>query len=283
MSFSFCVLGSGSRGNSTLLAFESDGAARFALIDAGLSPRMTRTRLAPLGVRLEDITDILVTHFDTDHFYHGWLKPIRQHGMNLHLHRSHRSRALQAGLSGREMSLFTDSFDLTDGVRVDPFMLAHDELGVVGFVIEHDERRLGFATDLGRLPESLFERFTGLHALALESNYDRQMELAADRPAYVKQRVMGGLGHLSNEQSLEAAMRIAQRGRLSHIVPLHLSHQCNDPRLIKRLYAEHAPHLLDCLTISNQRHPTPMLHVSSADSDEHSRRQPRTGEQLSIL
>ena len=87
---------------------------------------------------------------------------------------------------------------------------------------------------------------------------------------------MGGAGHLSNEQSLDAVLEIAARSTLSHVVPLHLSRQCNSPTIVKRLYARRAPHLLDALTISSQRTPTPMLHVRAGA------RVPRSGEQLAL-
>ena len=59
-------------------------------------------------------------------------------------------------------------------------------------------------------------------------------------------------------------MSIAGRSRLEHIVLLHLSRQCNDPRLVQRLYAQRAPELLNRLTITSQHHPTPRLHVARA-------------------
>jgi hypothetical protein len=77
----------------------------------------------------------------------------------------------------------------------------------------------------------------------------------------LKRRIMGGLGHLSNEQSLEAVLDIAGRCDLGHVVLLHLSRQCNDPTIVRDLYAQRAPDLLGRLTITNQYEPTPVLHV----------------------
>jgi phosphoribosyl 1,2-cyclic phosphodiesterase len=261
MALSFCILGSGSRGNCTLLSFSTRGDERHVLIDCGLSMRATAARLAPLGLELDHVSDILITHFDWDHFQPAWVKRILRQGITIHLHRRHRAPALRHGLDGRQIRLFQQPFNLTEHTTVEPVHFAHDELGTVGFIIDHRGTRLGYATDLGRAGKVMLRHFVDLDALAIESNYDPEMELASDRPPFLKRRIMGGRGHLSNEQSIEAVLEIASRSALSHVVPLHLSRQCNDPRIIRRLYCERAPHLLDRLTISNQRRPTPLLRV----------------------
>lgn len=275
MSLSFCVLGSGSRGNATLLVH----GGRRCLIDAGLSPRMTKQRLAPLGVALEDLDAIVVTHLDTDHFHSGWVRAARTLGLPVHLHERHRARAVRQGLDGRAIALFTGAFEV-DGTRFRPELFAHDALGTVGFVIERDGARLGWATDLGRVPAWLPERFAGVHALAIESNYDPDMQRASPRPEQLKRRIMGGRGHLSNEQSLEAVLAIARTTALQHVVTLHLSQQCNTPRHVKRLYTERAGDLLDRLTISTQQIPTGTLRVVA---DGSSAPPPRVGEQMALF
>ena len=261
MSLSFCILGSGSKGNCTIMSMRSNGAERHALIDCGLSPRATQKRLAPLGLTLDDVADILVTHLDWDHFYGSWATQLQRRDITVHLHRRHRNRALTLGLDARCWKLFDGPFELDGGAAIEPLLFAHDALGAVGFVIEHGGVRLGHATDLGRVPELLLERFVNLHALSIESNYDRDMQLSSNRPAFLKRRIMGGAGHLSNEQALRAVTHIAGTSSLQHVAPLHLSEQCNDPRIVKKLYAERAPELLDRLTISSQREPTPQLRV----------------------
>jgi phosphoribosyl 1,2-cyclic phosphodiesterase len=162
--------------------------------------------------------------------------------------------------------------------RVEVTMLPHDELGTAGFAIDHGGVRLGYATDLGRVPETLLGRFEDLTALAIESNYDPHLQRASSRPAALKRRIMGGMGHLSNEQALEAVLHIAQRCKLRHIALLHLSRQCNDPAIVHGLFARRAPHLLGRLTITNQHEPTPLLHVES-----HPGEAPQAGRQIDFL
>jgi phosphoribosyl 1,2-cyclic phosphodiesterase len=279
---SFCVLGSGSAGNCTLVRLGDDGDARHVLIDAGLSPRQTALRLGPLGVDLDDISDILLTHIDHDHFHPGWRDPgSKRLAWTWRAARRYLRQARTAGLPARDTEPFDGTFEMQPGTRVEVTMLPHDELGSTGFVIEHDGARLGFATDLGRVPETLLERFENLAALALESNYDPQLERASSRPDFLKQRIMGGLGHLSNEQALEAVLRIAGRCDLRHIALLHLSRQCNDPAIVHDLFARRAPHLLGRLTITNQHEPTPLLHVEPPPDGPDGA--PRAGRQIDFL
>ncbi len=284
MSLAFSVLGSGSGGNCTLLSMSHDGETRFALIDCGLSVRDTRRRLGTLGVSLDDVADILLTHLDTDHFRPYWDKFATKRGVRIHVHARQHATALRCGVSGCNLHRFDEGFELDGAATVHAVHFAHDELGTVGFGINHNELRMGFATDLGRVPESLFDRFVDLHAVALESNYDRDLQLSSHRPWLLKKRIMGGRGHLSNEQSLEAIVRIDQQSQLSRVTVLHLSRQCNDPGLIQRLYNERAPHLCDRLTLTSQFHPTPLLEVVRGPQPApRPPRPPRQGEQLAIF
>ena len=156
-------------------------------------------------------------------------------------------------------------------LRARPYLMAHDSLGTVGYVLEANGVRLGFATDLGRVTEGLLGHLADVDALAIESNYDRSMQELSDRPVFLKRRIMGGAGHLSNEESLEAVLELARDVELTHVVPLHLSQQCNRPELITRMYAERAADLLDRLTVTNQHRATPLLEVVRARRREESR------------
>lgn len=267
---SFCVLASGSAGNCTLVMLHDEsaesGRACF-LIDAGLSPRRTAALLATLGVSLDEISEIVLTHLDTDHFYPGWIKMIAKRAalgrpLRMRVHRRHRNAAWRSGLTARETELFDDDLPLPAGALAEPVLLAHDDLGSVGFVIEHQRCRLGYATDLGTVPRTLLDRFVDLHALALESNYDRRMQEESGRPIFLQRRIMNGSGHLSNEQALEAVREIERRSRLGHIALLHLSRECNCPRHVAGLWKREMPHVMGRLTIASQHEPTPLLKVS---------------------
>ena len=261
MTLSLAVLGSGSGGNCSVVRLDGADPPRLLMIDAGLSMRQTRRRMARLGVEPGQITDLLLTHLDHDHLGHAWRQAVRNLGVTVHLHRQHLRAALDRGLTVDRISPFEDDFDLGDDARIEVVRLAHDELGTTGFVIEHGGGRLGWATDLGRVPKALRQRFVNLNALAIESNYDRAMQVASRRPPFLKRRIMGGRGHLENEQALEAVLHVAGTSRLVHLVLLHLSRQCNDPSLVRALWADRAPDMVDRLVLSHQHEPTAWLTV----------------------
>lgn len=278
MSISFSILGSGSSGNSTVVTLNGAQSPVHLLIDCGLSPRQTNKRLAQFDLTIDDISAILVTHFDTDHFHMGWPARLQDVKIAVHVHKRHRSTAGRACVPGRSLNLHDGRVKIDGAANsvIEGILLAHDDLGTCGFVIEHDGVRLGFATDLGIVPHYLHQHFVRLDAIALESNYDRDMQDRSARPAFLKRRIMGGRGHLSNDQALQAILQLADCCELQHIALLHLSRQCNCPRLVQKMYAERAGHLLGRLTITNQFEPTPMLRVerrqaSPSTTLEHSR------------
>ncbi len=264
MSLSFCVLASGSGGNCSVVVREDLRGRRCLLMDAGLSPRRTIRALADLGVKPGEIHGILLTHLDRDHFYPSWAKIAAREHIRIFAHRQQRTRLFKNGASMRHVKLFDDDFEIDRRTHVEIVRFAHDDAGSTGYVINHGGVRLGWATDLGRTTNALFDRFTQLDALAMESNYDRRLQVESGRPAMLKRRIMNGFGHLSNDESFRAVRRIAENSRLRRIVALHLSRECNSPSIVQRLYEQEAPELADRLTISAQDAPTPMLSVIPA-------------------
>jgi phosphoribosyl 1,2-cyclic phosphodiesterase len=247
------VLGSGSQGNASVVR----AGERLLLIDAGLSPKATRERMfAALRAMPEQATDLLLTHLDADHWRETWRRPLLRTSMRIHMHRSHLREALRLGVPETHAVPFDEHADLGDGLSFRACHLPHDDRGSTAYLIERccqrGVTRLGFATDLGRVPDQLVHHFSDLDCLAIESNYDHAMEEASDRPRFLKDRVMGGRGHLSNEESLAAALAVATKSDLQAIVLLHLSLQCNRVDIVERLWNERAGHLCDRLTIAEQ-------------------------------
>jgi phosphoribosyl 1,2-cyclic phosphodiesterase len=170
-------------------------------------------------------------------------------------------------------------FEALPRLHVQPIQLAHDRAGSHGFVIEGFGCRIGYATDLGHVPANLLQRFTNLDILALESNYDPQMQIESTRPWFLKNRIMGGAGHLSNQQAFEAIVRILDRMEKSmrrlpqHIVLLHRSLECNCPRLMRKIF-ERDERIAQRLTLAEQWERTGWLRTRSMRSC--------FGEQLSL-
>lgn len=257
-----CVLASGSRGNCSVLVVPDGGTRRVVLIDAGLSPRRTALLLSELGIALWEIDAILLTHLDTDHAHLTWSRHRRVHAP-IYLHASHRGKAERIGMCCDRVQMFSDSFILFDRVNVHPRLLHHDELGVVVYRFEiEDEQsqrrcRLGFATDVGRPSDDLIEHVFACDVLGIESNYCPKMQLASGRPEFLKRRIMGGSGHLSNDECLEVLRRAKPR---EHVVFLHLSQECNDPVLVGNLHHGSTYRA----TLSSQNTPTPWIWLTSS-------------------
>jgi len=223
------VLASGSSGNCSILR-TLEGCA---LIDLGLSPRRTRRLLGESGLEPEMIRDVLLTHLDHDHFHPGWARALPD-GWTLRPHRRHLGRARRAGALLHRTIPFDDGEAIPlPGAEAVAVRAAHDSLGAAAFRIETGAGSLGFATDVGRADGALVRHLRGVGLLAIESNYCPDLQAASPRPAFLKARITGGTGHLSNQESAEAARRIGA----ARVVLLHLSRQCNRP---ERASAAHA-------------------------------------------
>ena len=244
---SFLVLGSGSSGNCSLLCLNGT----WVMIDAGFSMKQTKERMRTHQLEIHDVRDVVMTHFDRDHFNPVWCKTFLQQGVRVHMHEHHVPRARRVGLDEACIVPFDTSLHL-HGTEVEALRFAHDALGTIGFIFDTGNVRFGFATDLGRVPKQLLDRFIDLDGIAFESNYDIAMQQMSNRPESLKNRIMDGEGHLSNEQSLAAICHIASESSLQHIVLLHLSRECNSPRIIQDLYLENLSHLHQRVTITSQ-------------------------------
>lgn len=288
MSIELCVLASGSSGNASLVRVDG----RAMLIDAGLGPRSIVKRLDGTGVSAADLNAILLTHLDRDHFAPTWAPVIAERRLPVYCAQRHvaqlyrairthgRVEPTQLRRQGLIRTFTGQPFPIDFGDHppvVQPFHLAHDRSGTVGYVIRNTRHRLAYATDLGAVPEALLEAMADVDLLAIESNYDVAMEANSPRPLHLKQRVMSGHGHLSNDQALEAVQAVFARSARPprHVVLLHLSRQCNCPKLLRRTYAPHAD-IAARLCLTSQHARTPWLHVDPAP------RQALPGEQMGL-
>ncbi|MCB9847663.1 MAG: MBL fold metallo-hydrolase [Phycisphaeraceae bacterium] len=234
-SSALCVLASGSRGNcSALVTRRADGSRDVVLFDLGLSPRRTRLLLSAHGVDLSDVRAALVTHLDSDHCHTGWIRG-RRGAFPLCLHESHAHSAARRGFFGLgDRMLGDDPSEIVEGVSASATIMSHDEMGVAAFRVSLPcGAELGYATDVGRPSPLLAQRLAGVDVLAIESNYCPYLQKTSQRPAWLKRRIMGGSGHLSNAQSAELVRAIAPRGR---VVLLHLSQECNRPEVALRAH-----------------------------------------------
>lgn len=230
MALRICILASGSSGNCTFVASENTA----LLVDAGLSAREIGRRLEGIGATVARLHGVCVSHEHGDHTV-GLRVLQERHGVPLFAN-SGTIDALKRDprMEGLRWQVFTtgQGFRIGD-LTVEPFSVPHDAYEPVGFVIGDGSVKVGVVTDMG-IPTTLVrERLRGCRALVVESNHDEQMLLNAERPWYLKQRIMGRQGHLSNQGA--AAMLAEIAGPHLHQVFLaHLSAECNDPDLARK-------------------------------------------------
>jgi phosphoribosyl 1,2-cyclic phosphodiesterase len=242
MSLSLSILASGSAGNCSVVR----GARAIMLIDCGIGPKTAAGRMRGLDIGIDEVGAICLTHLDRDHFNLNWVSTIIRQRILLFCHESRTDDLARLGGSAefaRQIRPFNgQNFFPVEGLGLTAIHLAHDELGSHGFLIKASGSRLGYATDLGRVDARLIRHFQGVDVLAIESNYDPQMQLSSGRPWFLKRRIMGGRGHLSNQDALAAVREILDQSQVrgrplpKHIILLHRSRQCNCPRLLRELF-----------------------------------------------
>jgi phosphoribosyl 1,2-cyclic phosphodiesterase len=223
----FASLGSGSRGNATLVA-EGDTCL---LVDCGFSIKETERRLERLGKQATELAGILVTHEHGDHI--SGVGPLaRKYKIPVWMTPGTHSVQNCGELSQLELFNSHESF-VIDGLEVRPFPVPHDAREPAQFVFSDGNRRLGLLTDTGSVTPHIMEQLNDCDALLLECNHDSDMLANSAYPYSLKQRVAGRLGHLSNEQ---AADLITQRGDtgLQHLVAMHLSEQNNTEAKVRQ-------------------------------------------------
>lgn len=238
-----CVLASGSSGNCSVIRTADE----VFLVDCGIGPRTTAQRLEGTGVTLSQVRSICLTHLDRDHFNPAWTAKLINNQIQVYCpgDRVHELMAVAADERLRSLVLpfKQDAFGPVPGVIAKSLRMAHDRTGSHAFHFSSEDGCIGYATDLGRVPETLVDHFCGVDVLAIESNYDPHMQRTSGRPLFLQKRIMGGGGHLSNAQALSAVKsifdRCTKRGKAlpQQVVLLHRSRQCNCPKLVLELFA----------------------------------------------
>ncbi len=218
-------LQSGSNGNC--LYVEAAGVR--LLFDAGISGKCAESRLASHGIDIRDVNALLISHDHTDHISHSGIFQ-RKYGMPVHVTKRTLSAAEQRKKLGKLHTVchFRPGSVLDfGGVRVETVPTTHDATEGVGFVVDDGTSRLGILTDLGHVFEGLSNVVSTLDAVFIESNYDPRMLAQGPYPAYLKARISGASGHISNA---ECARLILDHGRgLKWACLGHLSEQNNRP------------------------------------------------------
>ncbi len=222
-------LGSGSRGNATLVQYRDTT----LLVDNGFSLKQFMRRLDRLEIELDAIDAVLLTHEHRDHSG-GVERLCARHEIPLWTAVG-TARAIlspdfeyQRLLAGRAVTI--------GEIEVTPVTVPHDASEPLQFIFHQldNGKRLGILTDTGHITRHIVEAFSSLDALFLEFNYDAEMLASGPYPEMLKQRVGGNLGHLSNDQSIDL-LRQMDTGNLTWLIAAHISEKNNKPTIVDQL------------------------------------------------
>ena len=232
----FRSLGSGSTGNAALVEATSGGRTSRLLIDCGFALRHLDARLARLGLKASQIDAVFITHEHGDHI--GCAQALSRRD-RIPVWMSEGTWLATGGhdYEGR-VHFAGDGVDIAVGdLCIQPFTVPHDAREPLQLRCTDGARHLGVLTDLGHATPHVLERLEGLHAMLLEFNHDSELLANSAYPPFLKHRVGGNYGHLSNAAA-GAIAEAVHHGGLRHVVAAHLSEQNNRPDIVRRVMAE---------------------------------------------
>lgn len=234
MSLFITSLNSGSNGNCYYIG----NAQEAILVDAGISCRETEKRMGRLGLSIQKVKAIFVSHEHTDHIS-GISVLAKKYQIPVYF----TTQTLQnCKLNLEEYlieSFITYQTISIGGLVITAFPKLHDACNPHSFLITCLGITVGVFTDIGMACEQVVHHFSQCHAAFLEANYDDEMLENGSYPYHLKRRIRGGYGHLSNKQAL--ALFITNKPVfMSHLLLSHLSKNNNDPKLVQELFDNHA-------------------------------------------
>lgn len=231
---SIAFLGSGSSGNCAVVRCGRTA----VLLDAGLSPRETGRRMAALGVTLDDVSAVFVTHEHTDHARYAADLAVKR-GATVYATAGTAERARFPGPLFADVRTVRGGQDVTVGeLHVRVTTTPHDGVESVCYVFaDAAGKRIGVVTDLGHLSRGVADALADCDVLGLEANHDVDLLRDGPYPASLKRRILSDVGHLSNEAAA-AGLEAVVGARTRHVAVLHVSKQNNTPELARRAVAE---------------------------------------------
>ena len=230
MSLFISSLNSGSNGNCYYVGNHDEA----VLVDAGISCREIEKRMQRLGLRIENVKAVFVSHEHSDHIK-GLPVLIKKYHLPVYI----TARTMRNGGLNFEHQLLNTFYAhepvVIGGLSVTAFPKFHDASDPYSFVVSGNGICVGVFTDIGAPCKHLIKYFKQCHAAFLESNYDDDMLNNGGYPIFLKNRIRGGMGHLSNKQALE--LFITHRPDfMSHLLLAHLSKNNNCPDLVMNLF-----------------------------------------------
>nr|WP_295872441.1 MBL fold metallo-hydrolase [uncultured Chitinophaga sp.] len=232
MSLFITSLNSGSNGNCYYIGNGQEA----VLIDAGISCRETEKRMTRLGLSMTKVKAIFISHEHTDHI-RGVTVLAKKHQLPVYITQS----TLAGGNLALQRVMPFSAYQPVQvgGLTVTAFPKHHDAVEPHSFMVSGNQINIGIFTDIGAPCEHVLSHFRQCHAAFLEANYDEQMLEQGRYPYYLKNRIRGGKGHLSNRQALEIFTQ-HRPSFMTHLLLSHLSQDNNNPHLVQQLFDQYA-------------------------------------------
>ena len=229
-------LNSGSNGNCYYIGNEQEA----VLVDVGISCRETEARMMRLGLSVDKVKAIFISHEHTDHISGV---PVLAKKYNLPVFISTNTRQnIKLSWDNVLVKPFQAYKPVQIGeLSVTGFPKFHDAADPHSFVVDYLDIKVGVFTDIGTPCDHVIRHFSQCHAAFLETNYDDDLLEQGYYPQQLKRRIRGDKGHLSNKQALDL-FRTYKPSFMSHILLSHLSKDNNCPKLVKELFTTHADH-----------------------------------------
>lgn len=209
------------------------------MIDSGIGIRKIKKYFCDYGLSFSNIKCILVTHDHADHVKSVGVVS-NTYGIPVYATRRvhegiRRNYCVSKKIDSQNVKVLEvgESIEPLEGVTVIPFHVPHDSLDNVGYKIKIGSVTFCLMTDIGAVTEEVAAAIRDADYLIIEANYDKEMLWAGHYPVYLKQRVSGGNGHLSNELCAEAISNYATE-KLKHVWLCHLSAENNHPELARK-------------------------------------------------
>lgn len=248
-------LNSGSNGNCYYIGNNHEA----ILVDAGLSCRETEKRMHRLGLDMKKLKGIFISHEHRDHIC-GVEVLAKKYKLPVYISKTtyeHSGIKLQAN----QLKTLVPGLPVQIGtMQVKSFIKLHDAADPHSFIISEGGTRIGVFTDIGKCCGELSSHFGQCHAAYLEANYDEVMLETGRYPSYLKQRIRGGKGHLSNSESLEIFINY-RPVFMSHLFLSHLSKDNNCPQKVQALFEAHAGDTM--IVIASRYEETELYAISS--------------------
>jgi phosphoribosyl 1,2-cyclic phosphodiesterase len=220
----FASLGSGSKGNATLIESGTKESDTRILLDCGFSTKEVETRLTKLQRSASSINAIVITHEHSDHI-NGAGRLARKYNIPVWLTAGTWDKCRDNDFPVTNFIDCHQDFAI-DAVSLHPFPVPHDAREPCQFVFSDGVSRLGIATDLGSITPHVIQQLNNLDGLLLECNYDKHMLFNGIYPQKLKDRVAGDKGHLDNKQSTQL-LKSLNLNKLKHIIAMHVSEKNN--------------------------------------------------------